>query len=178
MTVAPSPLRFVRALRRLAVHRWQEARVRSALPDAALERLSARVALSEKRHTGQIRICAEGALPWSYLHRDASARERALMLFSKLRVWDTEHNNGVLIYLLVPEHAIEVVADRALARKVPPGEWDTLVAQMAVHFRDGNYEDGLAQAVEAVSVRLAQHFPRDATVPDGGNELPDAPLIR
>lgn len=177
--MALAPLRFVRALQRLAVHRWQETRVRSALPDAALDRLSARVAASEKRHTGQIRICAEGALPWSYLSRDASTRERALMLFSKLRVWDTEHNNGVLIYLLVPEHAIEVVADRALARKVPPGEWNALVAQMAVHFRDGNYEDGLAQAVEAVSVRLEQHFPRDATTDgDSGNELPDAPVIR
>ncbi len=175
--MAANPLRFVRALQRLAQHRWQEARVRSALPDAALERLSARVAASEKGHTGQIRICAEGALPWSYLRRDASARERALMLFSKLRVWDTEHNNGVLIYLLVPEHAIEVVADRALARKVPPGAWNDLVAQMAVQFRDGRYEEGLAHAVEAVSARLVQHFPRDATA-EGGNELPDAPVIR
>lgn len=166
------------ALQRLAVHRWQEGKVRRALPDDALARLSARVAAGEQLHTGQIRICAEGALPWSYLHRGATARERALMLFSKLRVWDTEHNNGVLIYLLVPEHAIEIVADRGLARSVASGEWEALVSQLAVHLREGRYEEGLAQAVDAVSATQTAHFPRSATDAAYANELPDAPVVR
>ena len=165
------------ALWRLARHRWQEPNARRALPDDALQRLGARVAASEQQHTGQIRIVAESALPWSYLRRQASARERAIMLFSKHRVWDTEHNNGVLIYLLMPEHAIEIVADRGLARRVAPDEWRDVVALMATHFRREAYEEGLAQAIEAVSSRLIHHFPRAAgNAP--GNELPDAPLFR
>ncbi|MCI5071176.1 TPM domain-containing protein [Acidovorax sp.] len=164
------------ALWRLARHRWQESRTRRALPDDALLRLGARVAASEQLHTGQIRIVAESALPWSYLRRQASARERAIMLFSKYRVWDTEHNNGVLIYLLMPEHAIEIVADRGLARRVAPDEWRDVIALMATHFRRFDYEEGVAQAIEAVSSRLVRHFPRTAdTAP--GNELPDAPVL-
>lgn len=164
------------ALWRLARHRWQESRTRRALPDDALLRLGARVAASEQLHTGQIRIVAESALPWSYLRRQASARERAIMLFSKYRVWDTEHNNGVLIYLLMPEHAIEIVADRGLARRVAPDEWRDVIALMATHFRRFDYEEGVAQAIEAVSSRLVRHFPRTADTPPG-NELPDAPVL-
>ncbi len=164
------------ALWRLARHRWQESRTRRALPDDALLRLGARVAASEQLHTGQIRIVAESALPWSYLRRQASARERAIMLFSKYRVWDTEHNNGVLIYLLMPEHAIEIVADRGLARRVAPDEWRDVIALMATHFRRFDYEEGVAQAIEAVSSRLVRHFPRTADT-GPGNELPDAPVL-
>jgi uncharacterized membrane protein len=164
------------ALWRLARHRWQELRTRRALPDDALQRLGARVAASEQLHTGQIRIVAESALPWSYLRRRASARERAIMLFSKYRVWDTEHNNGVLIYLLMPEHAIEIVADRGLARRVAPDEWRDVIALMATHFRRSDYEEGVAQAVEAVSIRLVRHFPRTAGTASV-NELPDTPVL-
>ena len=76
------------------------------------------MAASERRHSGEIRVCVEAGLPLSYLWRDATARERAVTMFGKLRVWDTEHNNGVLIYLLLAEHAIEIVADRGLNRHV------------------------------------------------------------
>ena len=165
------------ALWRLARHRWGEPPARRALPGDTLERLAARVAASEQQHTGQIRIVAEASLPWSYLRRNASARERALMLFSKYRVWDTEHNNGVLIYLLLPEHAIEIVADRGLARHVAADEWRDVIALMAPRFRQEQYEEGLAQAVDAVSLRLARHFPRLPDTP-GHNELPDAPVLR
>lgn len=165
------------ALWRLARHRWGEPQARRALPGDTLERLAARVAASEQQHTGQIRIVAEASLPWSYLRRNASARERALMQFSKYRVWDTEHNNGVLIYLLLPEHAIEIVADRGLARQVGADEWRDVIALMAPRFRQEQYEEGLAQAVDAVSLRLARHFPRLPDTP-GHNELPDAPVLR
>lgn len=166
-----------RALWRLARHRWQEASARRALPDETLQRLGARVAACEQLHTGQIRVVVESALPWSYLRRQASARERAIMLFSKYRVWDTEHNNGVLIYLLMPEHAIEIVADRGLARRVAADEWRDVIALMATHFRRADYEEGMAQAIDAVSLRLARHFPRAAGAP-GANELPDTPVLR
>jgi uncharacterized membrane protein len=82
------------------------------------------VARQRRRHSGEIRVCVEAGLPLSYLWRGATARERAVTMFGKLRVWDTEHNNGVLIYLLLAEHAIEIVADRGLARHVPQAQWE------------------------------------------------------
>ncbi len=165
-------------LLRILKHRWfDETDAARALDAAALQRLEQRVAASERRHSGEIRICVEAGLPLSYLWRGASARERAVMMFAKLRVWDTEHNNGVLIYLLLAEHAIEIVADRGLARVVPPERWRELVAQMSGAFKAGRFEDGLAQAVDAIDALLAQHFPL-AEGQANPNELPDAPWRR
>lgn len=164
--------RLVRILR----HRWlDETDTRRALDDAALDRLAARVRDSERRHHGEIRICVEAGLPLSYLWRGLRARDRAITLFGKLRVWDTEANNGVLIYVLLAEHAIEIVCDRAAARRVPQGHWDTLVARLREAFRAGRFEAGLAEAVDAVDALLAQHFPAAAGA-DNPNELPDRPL--
>ncbi|MBT9512692.1 MAG: TPM domain-containing protein [Acidovorax sp.] len=170
------PLTLWGAIWRLLRHRWAEAPARRALPPAALQRLGTRVTTSEQQHTGQIRVVTEASLPWSYLRRHARARERAIMVFSKFRVWDTEHNNGVLIYLLMPEHAIEIVADRGLAQHVSAQEWQAVVQQMSLSFQQQQYEEGLAQAIEAVSSRLVQHFPRSGDMPPQANELPDAPV--
>ena len=169
--------RFFRVLR----HRSLDLRdTQRAIPPDMVERLMARVAASEQRHTGEIRICVEASLPSSYLWRGASARERAVMMFSKLRVWDTARNNGVLVYLMLADHAIELVADRGIAAHVPDRHWQDMVARMAGAFRDGRYEDGLTQALEEVSAVLVEHFPAvDATgAPQANpNELPDAPLL-
>jgi uncharacterized membrane protein len=166
-------------LSRLLRHRWlDESDARRALGDAALKRLEERVAASERRHSGEIRLCVEAGLPLSYLWRDLGARDRALTMFGKLRVWDTEHNNGVLIYLLLAEHAIEIVADRGLARHVTPARWQALIAGMRAAFRARRFEEGLAQAIDAVDALLAQHFPLDR---DGGanpDELPNAVDLR
>jgi uncharacterized membrane protein len=102
-------------------------------------------------------------------------------MFGKLRVWDTEHNNGILIYLLLAEHAIEIVADRGVARHVSPAQWQAMVAHMAQAFQDGRYEDGLTQALEESSAVLMTHFAltqeRAAAPPVNSNELPDDPLL-
>ena len=142
----------------------------------ALQRLGAQVAASERQHTGQIRIVAEAGLPWSYLRRHANARERALMLFSKHRVWDTEHNNGVLIYLLLAEHAIEIVADRGIDARVSDDDWRAMAQRMGAAFREGRFEDGLTQALEEMSALLVEHFPLRDDEPDR-NELPDEPVV-
>ncbi len=164
-------------LRRILRHLWtDEADLARALPPDLLERMSQRVAQSERLHAGEIRIHAEASLPLSYLWRDATPRERALTLFGKLRVWDTEHNNGVLIYLLLAEHAIEIVADRGLARQVPQQAWQAMVAHLSHAFKEGHYEQGLRQAVEEVSALLERHFPQPAGEPLR-NELPDRPTL-
>ena len=169
----PGPLQ---RLTRLLRHRWADGRLRQVLTPEVLQRLGQRVAASERRHTGQIRICAEGGLPLSYLWRGASARERAITQFGKLRVWDTEHNNGVLIYLLLAEHAIEIVADRGLAQRVPEATWHTLVQRLGQALRAGQYEDGLTEVLADVSALLVAHFPASDNAPSS-NELPDAPVL-
>lgn len=170
------PVTFFVGVARLFRHRWHDLFARQALPTSVLQRLTARIAASEQRHTGQIRICVEGGLPWSYLLRHAPARERALMMFSKLRVWDTEHNNGVLIYLLLAERSIDIVADRGLLVHVSATEWQQLVARMSCAFRAGQFEQGLDSAVDQVSALLCQHFPAHLGM-RSPNELPDEPHI-
>lgn len=174
----------VKQLKRLLKHLWLDASdARRALPPAMLQRLAKRVGASESRHSGQIRICVEAALPVSYLWRLGGnttikhlLHQRAVMLFGKLRVWDTEHNNGVLIYLQLAERAIEIVADRGLSRQVPPGEWRAMTQRMSAAFREGKFEDGLTQALEEVSALLVQHFPVTAGEPQR-NELPNEPVV-
>ena len=168
---------FLSRVQRLLRHRWlDEADTRKAIPPALLQRLKQRVAASENRHSGEIRICVEASLPSSYVWRDATPRERAVAMFAKLGMWDTEHNNGVLIYLLLAERAIEIVADRGLSRRVAPAEWTAMVQRMGAAFREGRFEDGLTQALEEVSALLVQHF---ALAPgeSNSNELPDEPVL-
>ncbi|OOG45148.1 TPM domain-containing protein [Polaromonas sp. A23] len=180
---------MISKLKLLIKHLWLDASdSERAIPAAMLERLTRRVAASEKRHSGEIRICVEASLPSSYLWRlgrntpvSTLIRERAVMMFGKLRVWDTEHNNGVLIYMLLAEHAIEIVADRGLARHVSPAQWQAMVARMARAFKEKRYEDGLTQALEETSALLMAHFAvggRPDSTPNNPNELPDAPLLR
>lgn len=168
-------------IKRIVKHAWfQAASTRRAIPADMVQRLQQLVIASEQRHSGEIRIYIESGLPLSYLRRDASTRQitrqRALTLFGKLRVWDTEHNNGVLIYLLLAEHTIELVADRGLNHVVDPQIWQAMVSRMSNAFKLGRFEDGLKQALEEVSTLLVLHFPLgqgEAHL----NELPDAPIL-
>jgi uncharacterized membrane protein len=165
--------RFTRLLR----HRWMDdVKTRRTFSPALRRTIAQRVAASEQRHSGQVRVCIEGGLPTSYIWRDATARERAIMLFGKLRVWDTAHNNGVLIYLLLAEHAIEIIADRGVDARVSEAEWDALARHMSDAFRAGQCEDGMRQAIDEVTVLLAAHFPRREGE-EVDNELPDEPVM-
>ena len=176
-------------LKRLATffrHRWMdESDTQRALAPVALKRLTHRVAASELHHSGEIRIFVEASLPVSYLWRhvwhktdmETLARQRAVTMFGKLRVWDTQLNNGVLIYLLLAEHKIELVADRGVHSVVGQQEWQQLLSSMSAAFAANRFEDGLTLALDEVSSRLTQRFP----LPPGAerrNELPDAPALR
>ncbi len=172
---------MISRIKRIFKHRWlEESASRRAIAPDMLRRLQQRVAASEQRHSGEIRICVEAGLPISYLWRKASTpqitHQRALAMFSKMRVWDTEGNNGVLIYLLLVERAIEIVADRGLNDKVEPQVWQTMVASMRDAFKQGRYEDGLAQALDEVTALLVQHFPLGQGEANP-NELPDTPVL-
>lgn len=168
-------------VKRIFRHRWVDdtATGRVIAPDM-LKRLQDRVASSERRHSGELRIYIEAGLPLHHLWTDAPtqqvARQRALDLFSQLRVWDTAANNGVLIYLLLAEHHIEIVADRGLNERVEPDVWQTLVTRMSGAFKQAQFEEGLTQALSEVSALLVEHFPLRANEANP-NELPDAPIL-
>ena len=171
-------------LKTIAKHIWMDASdAENAIPPDMLQRLAARVAASEDRHTGQIRIYVEAQLPMSYLWQlgknctlKALIRQRAVMQFGKLGVWDLDANNGVLIYLLLAEHAIEIVADRGISRKVAAQDWQAMTANMGAAFKAGQFEDGLTQALSEVSGVLVTHFPADPGQ-QHINELPDRPTL-
>ncbi len=171
----------------IARHLWLDASdANRIIPPDMLKRLAGRVKASEARHLGEICIDIEESMPLSYLWRlgtdcpmKALIRQRAMMRFSKLRVWDTGHNSGVLIYLLLAEKAIEIVADRGL-EAVPDTEWQAMVLRMQQHFQQARYEDGLTQALEEVSALLVAHLPANlpaAANQSSPNELPDEPTL-
>src|ERR1700758_4962434 len=155
----------------LIEHRW---RVRRLFPPKVLDRIEQAIKTGEATHSGQLRFVVEGALDGAPLLRDQPARERALDIFSHLRIWDTEHNNGVLIYLLLADRDVEIVADRGIDLKVGARGWQDICRTMETDFRAGQFEAGAIKGVEAVSRELARYFP-----PQGGqrNELPDRPVV-
>jgi uncharacterized membrane protein len=155
----------------LLVHRWQ---VRRLFPRKTLAAIEQAIKVGEATHSGQVRFVVEGALDGSPLFRDQPARERALDIFSHLRIWDTAHNNGVLIYLLLADHDVEIVADRGVDAKVGRAGWEKICAEMERDFRTGHYEGGVIRGIEAVSRQLATYFPAHGK---GPNELPDAPVV-
>jgi uncharacterized membrane protein len=169
---------FFAKLARIWKHRWMDERdVRRAVPPELLTQLERFTAASEARHTGEIRICIEAGMPMSYLWRDASPRERAIAMFGKLRVWDTEHNNGVLIYLLLADNAIEIVADRSINTGASEHFWQKIVQELSIHLKRGDFERGLTQALEEITAQLVKHFP---VKPDQANpnELSNRPDVR
>lgn len=172
---------MLKKLTRLLRHRWTgEALVRQSYSPLVLQKLTSSVQSSETRHSGEIRILIEGGLPNSYLWRDEPmgniVRSRALAQFGKLGVWDTENNNGVLIYVLLAERAIEIVADRGLNERVSPDAWQRILQSMRDAFRQGASEDGLHMAIDEVTRLLVAHFPQ-APGDHNPNELPDQPLV-
>ncbi|MBN8489561.1 MAG: TPM domain-containing protein, partial [Burkholderiales bacterium] len=126
---------------------------------------------------GKIRVCIERALPAAALRQGLDARERARACFGELGVWDTDERCGVLVYLLLADHAIELVADRGITARVPAAQWQALVDSLGSALRDGRREAGLIQIIDALDGLLRQHFPLRAGQANP-NELSDTPLLR
>jgi uncharacterized membrane protein YgcG len=157
--------------RHLIEYRWRERRIFTPRVLAGIEQA---IKAGEATHSGQVRFVVEGALDGAPLLHDQSARERALDIFSRLRIWDTAHNNGVLIYLLLADRRVEIVADRGIDEKVGRAGWEEICRDMESDFRSGQFEAGVIKGIEAVSRQLAAHFPPEA---HPRNELPDKPVV-
>lgn len=164
--------------RRWIRHAWSDASdARRAVGSAALARLAQRVKTSEHRHLGEIRICIEAGLSSADLWAGITPRQRALTVFAELGVWDTALNNGVLIYVLVADRAVEIVADRGLDAQVAPEQWQTLVRSITAQLAQHRFEEGLNEGIDTLDDLLSRYFPRKEGQ-SNPNELPDIPLVR
>lgn len=161
-----------RILKHLAIPDWS---VRRAFPARITEAVAQAVRAAEKAHDVELRVVAEGGLPPAVLWRGVTSRERAIELFSQLRVWDTANNTGVLIYLQFADRKIEIVADRGISARVKQEEWDEACTAIAEEFRAGRFEQGALAGIERVTALLAKHLPPPP--PGDRDELPDEPIV-
>ena len=169
-------MRVPRLVRHVAATHW---RARLLFPERTLDAIERAIAHVEQAHLGEIRFAIETALSPAHILKNVTPRSRALEVFAHLRVWDTEDNNGVLIYVELADRTVEIIADRGVARRVSQPEWDAVCRLMEEHFRAGRYEAGSIAGVEAVGALLVRHFPKDAAARPGSadNRLPDRPTL-
>ena len=151
-----------------------EGDARRTFSEAALDRIERAIVTGEGTHRGQVCVAVEPALPLARVMRGVSPRERSVEVFGLLRIWDTEENNGVLVYLLLADHDVEIVADRAIHARVGEAAWEAICRRMESAFREGRFVEGLEAGVREISVLLAEHFPGDAGNP---NEIPNRPVV-
>lgn len=160
-----------RVFRHLLSTHWQ---VRQAFPSATLSAIEGAIKASEACHVGELRFVVEGALPGTPLFWGQSSRDRAIDVFSELRMWDTDERNGVLIYLLLADRSVEIVADRGVNAKAGGAEWTRICGNMELAFREGRYEQGAIDGIQEVSRLLATHFPTNGVT---RNELADKVVV-
>jgi uncharacterized membrane protein len=162
---------LMRVLRHLFATRWG---TRRRFPEASLAAIEAAVRDVESRHSGEIRFAVETAFDLPELWAGLAPRQRALEVFGQLGVWDTEGNNGVLVYVLLADHEVQVVADRAIAARVSQAEWDAVCREVEDHYRAGRFTEGSVAAVQAIGRLLAKHFPAQRGDRD---EQPNQPVL-
>ena len=151
-----------------------QGQVHRAFPQTALKAIEQAIKASETTHTGEVRFVVEGALDGAPLFSGQTARQRALALFSQLQIWDTEHNTGVLIYLLLADRAVEIVADCGIHAKAGAHAWAAICHDMEAAFKAAKFEGGAVSGIQAVTRQLVDHFPAGGR---NANELPDKPLV-
>ncbi|VWC92571.1 hypothetical protein BCO18430_03349 [Burkholderia contaminans] len=160
-----------RFVRHLFMTHW---RVNAAFPRRSLLAIEAAINASHQAHVGQVRFAVEGALHVTALMRGTSPRARAIDVFSALRVWDTERNNGILIYVLLADRDVEIIADRGIHAKVDSSEWEAICRAMETAFRQRGYQSGVLRGIEQVTELLKRHFPVRQPPCD---ELPTSPIV-
>lgn len=164
-------MKLQRFIRHLLTTRWT---ARRCFPPPVLQQIDSAIQEVESKHAGEVRFVVESALDFAQLWNDLPPRQRALEVFSQLGVWDTEGNNGVLIYVLLADHDVEILADRGIAKRVPHEQWETICHEMEQHFRAGRFAEGAVAGIRGVGELLARHFPAGK---GDANELPNQPVL-
>ena len=160
-----------RIVKHLLTTQWQ---VNKSFPATTLDAIEKEINLSEALHAGEIRFVVEAALEGAPLFSDQSAQARAIDIFSQLRIWDTEYNNGLLIYVLLADQAVEIVADRGINAKVGADEWQKICLKMESDFAQGSFKHGACTGINSTTEQLLTHFPK---TPEDKNELPNKPVV-
>lgn len=160
-----------RLFRHLVLPGWWLLR---AFPKSSLQAIEQATAASERVHLGEVRFVVEAHLPLYAVLQQQSARARAIELFSQLRLWDTEHNSGVLVYVQLLDRRVEIVADRGIASRVDAAFWRDVCRRLEAAFGEGQYEAGALLALSEITAILAEHFPAGMDNPD---ELANAPVV-
>lgn len=150
-------------------------KLRHHFPPALLEEMTRAVADGERHHLGEVRFALESRLAPSLAWSGMNPRQRAEQVFAQLGVWDTEENTGILFYVLLAEHRIELVADRGIARRVQQSQWDAICAAMRDAYADGRWRQGSLDGIAAAHALLTEHFPSEGR--DNPDELPDRPVL-
>jgi uncharacterized membrane protein len=148
--------------------------LKKRFPKAVMQRIEQAIADSEQTHFGEIRFAVELNLPLLDILKKKSGQQRAVEIFSQLQVWDTEQNNGVLIYLLLADHDFEILADRGIHQHVGAQGWTQISHEMETLFKQGQFEAGVLHGITQISTLLARHYPANSS---NHNELPNAPVI-
>jgi uncharacterized membrane protein len=164
-------MKFLRLMRHIATTRWS---TRRHFPQPVRDAIEQAIRECEVRHGGQIRFVVETAFDLPELWHDLPARQRALQLFGQFGVWDTAHNNGVLIYVLMADHVVEIIADRGIASRIHRDEWEAVCRRMEHHYKERRFREGSIAGIEGVGALLGRHFPGKAA---SGDELPNQPVL-
>ncbi len=160
---------------RLIKHLWSHGRkVEKFFSKQDLAVITQAIQDSEAKHSGQICFAVEGALEVSSVFKGVNPHDRAIEVFASQKVWDTEHNNGVLIYVLLADHAVEIVADRGIHSKADTGAWDVICHEIESKFALDQYRAGILSGIEMVSQLLHSQFPKTSY---SDNEIPDEPVV-
>lgn len=152
-------MQFLKRIGKVLQHRWHDGAARKLMTPEAQKYLAQKIEESEQQHTCEIRVYVEGGLPYHYIKRNASASERAYVLFGKTGLWDTQDNNGVLIYLLMAEHAIEIMADRGLRSRVPDAQWQRVIEPLQMALKNNDFKTGIDAALGELTLILREEFP-------------------
>jgi len=165
-------MELARFWKHLVMTPWRAAR---CFPAATMDRLQREIAEQESRHRGEVAFFVEAELDTSLLWQGLPVRERAKQVFAAEGIWNTEENNGVLVYVLLAERRVEIVADRGVDRLASAESWSGIVQGMETHFRAARFEEGALEGLKAIGALLERHFPADGSA---RNELADRPVLR
>lgn len=150
------------------------AAARRAFPESTLQAIQRAVGEHESRHRGEIRFVVEAELTTAQLRAGLTSRQRASELFAQLNVWDTADRTGVLVYVMLADHKVEILADRGISALIEPSTWQAICGEMVAAFREGRFEAGSLRGIEAIAGLLERHFPSTG---DNPNELSDRPVM-
>ena len=151
---------------------FRQAKVRSSFPNHVMDEIERAIAAAEAIQSCEIRFVVEGRMPLRFLRQENAVRQRAVHLFSELRIWDTEGNNGILFYVILSEQRFELVADRAVAKVVTDSDWQAIGKSISGHFAAGFWKEGVLHGIQELAACLKPHFP-----PGGRSELSNRPIV-